>query len=106
MADDAVRAAGEIDVLMVPVDDSRHLLSFDEVDEVIRAFSPRAVIPMHYYIPGLTRESSTLKGIDEWLESLKGVPVRRLGTSVLELRPGDLPGRDSREVWVMDADIR
>lgn len=103
---EAVGAAGRVDVLMISVDDSQHLLSFEEVDALVHTLSPRVVIPMHYFATGLTREESTLEGIDGWLQSMDDTPVRRIGSSVLELSLDRLPSRGAREVWVMDADVR
>ena len=51
--EDAASSIGEIDVLLVTVDDSNHLLSYGEVDSLIQRLEPSVVIPMHYQIPGL-----------------------------------------------------
>ena len=50
---EVARSIGDIDVLWVTVDDSNHLLSYEEVDSLIQRLEPRVVIPMHYQIPGL-----------------------------------------------------
>ena len=50
--EEIVEAIGEVDVIIVPVDDSCHLLSYEEVDAFIDLFAPRIVIPVHYFIPG------------------------------------------------------
>jgi len=50
---EAVRqAVGEIDVLMVTVDDSCHLLTYPEVDTLIDMVQPRVIIPMYYLKAG------------------------------------------------------
>ena len=87
----------DVDVLMVTVDDSCHLLTFEQVNELVRLMSPRVVVPMHYYVEGLTTEKSTLQPPERWLARQSG--VRILDTSSIELRPADLP--DRREVWVL-----
>ena len=51
--DHVAQAVGEIDVLMVTVDDSNHLLTYDQVNTLVQRLQPRIVIPMHYAIPGL-----------------------------------------------------
>lgn len=89
---------GAVDVLMITVDDSRHLLDYHEVDSIIDLFNPRIVIPMHYLIPNLTTEESTLLPPEGWLA--RQSEVRRLGAHTLQLSLRDLPG--SREVWVME----
>jgi L-ascorbate metabolism protein UlaG (beta-lactamase superfamily) len=93
-----VEALSRVDVLMVTVDDSCHLLSYEEVDQIADLLQPRVVIPMHYFQAGLTTVESGLADIDDWLATQGS--VRRLGVSSLDLAPANLPA--SREVWVMD----
>ena len=96
---DAVRqAVGDIDILMVTVDDSCHLLTYPEVDQIIDMTQPRVVIPMHYQIPGLMSDQTTLQTIEEWLATRSR--VRHLGGPMLSLSPASLP--DSRETWVFE----
>lgn len=96
---DAIRQA---DVLMIPVDDSAHLLSFDEVGALIESIEPRVVVPMHYFNEGLTAPESTLLGIDRWLDSLAAdLAVRRVGTSDVLVSPTMLADAGEREVWVL-----
>jgi L-ascorbate metabolism protein UlaG (beta-lactamase superfamily) len=89
---------GRVDVLMVPVDDSCHLLQLGEVDAIIDALEPRLVIPMHYFHPYVGDAQSPLKGIAEWLK--RGQMVHRAMPGAVELRPDVLPAQS--QVWVMD----
>jgi len=86
---------------MAPVDDSRHLLSFDEVDELVGVLEPRVVVPTHYYIPGITTEESTLLPPEDWLRRQSAVRV--LQSETVSFSPQMLPPR--REVWVMRASV-
>jgi L-ascorbate metabolism protein UlaG (beta-lactamase superfamily) len=96
---EAVRqAVSEIDVLMVTVDDSCHLLTYPEVDTLIAMVQPRVIVPMHYLIPGLMPESTTLRTIDEWLATR--TTVRHLGRHSITLARDDLPS--SPETWVFE----
>jgi L-ascorbate metabolism protein UlaG (beta-lactamase superfamily) len=98
---DTVRQdVGEIDILMVTVDDSCHLLTYPEVDTLIDMVRPRVVIPMHYQIPGLMSEQTTLQTIEEWLVTRSR--VRHLGSPVMSLSPSSLP--DTPETWVFEPD--
>ena len=90
------RAVGEIDVLLVTVDDSLHLLTYDEVDGLIARLRPRVVIPMHYAIPGLTAPASGLLPPERWLARHSG--VRRLDAHQAEITPAGLPAQT--EIWV------
>jgi L-ascorbate metabolism protein UlaG (beta-lactamase superfamily) len=90
------QAVGEIDVLMVTVDDSCHLLTYPEVDALIDMVQPRVIVPMHYLIPVLMPESTTLRTIDEWLSMRTA--VRQLGGHQMILTRDHLPAKP--EVWV------
>jgi len=92
------RNLGNIDVLMLTVDDSCHLLTYAEVEVLINMVKPRVVIPMHYQIQELMPETTTLKSIDEWLSTRRG--VRYLGNHSIALSMKDLPA--SPEVWVFE----
>jgi L-ascorbate metabolism protein UlaG (beta-lactamase superfamily) len=96
--DEVRHAVGDIDVLMVTVDDSCHLLTYPEVDALIDLARPRIIVPMHYLIPTLMPTSSTLRTIDEWLATRSR--VRRLGSHSLTLSRDDLPAEP--EVWVFE----
>ncbi|MDA0770823.1 MAG: hypothetical protein BZY79_05410 [SAR202 cluster bacterium Casp-Chloro-G4] len=98
MPEVVAQGIGEIDVLMVTVDDSCHLLSYVQVDELIDRLKPRVVIPMHYYIPGLTTVESSLRSAEGWLETQGN--VRFLGVSSLEMDNNDIP--QSKQIWVMN----
>ena len=94
--DDVARAVGGVDVLLVTVDDSIHLLTYDEVDSLVRRLEPRVVIPMHYAIPGITSAECELLPPERWLE--RQPTVRRLDSHQADFSPGNLP--DSTEVWL------
>ena len=55
---DVAQAIGDVDVLLVTVDDSNHLLNYGEVDSLIERLEPKIVIPMHYQIPGLMADDT------------------------------------------------
>ena len=90
------RAVGDIDVLMVTVDDSIHLLTYDEVDGLVQRLEPSVVVPMHYAIPGITSTECELLPPERWLERQQ--TVRRLGSCEAEFLPAALPS--ATEVWL------
>lgn len=96
--DEVRQAVGEIDVLMVTVDDSCHLLTYPEVEALIDMVQPRVVVPMHYLIPGLMPASTTLRTVDEWLSMHPG--VKNLGSHQVTLSQDTLPSVP--EVWVFE----
>ncbi len=82
-------AVGDIDVLLVTVDDSNHLLTYDQVDALVRRLQPRVIIPMHYAIPGLHTAECELLPPDGWLA--RQTTVCRLETDRGEFSNGNLP---------------
>ena len=90
------RAVGDIDVLLVTVDDSIHLLTYDEVDGLVQRLEPSVVVPMHYAIPGITSTECELLPPERWLERQQ--TVRRLGSCEAEFLPAALPS--ATEVWL------
>jgi L-ascorbate metabolism protein UlaG (beta-lactamase superfamily) len=96
---DSVRhGVGDIDILMVTVDDSCHLLTYAEVAALIDRLHPRVVIPMHYQIPGLMSDMTTLRSIDNWLATQ--THPRRLGGHQICLSPAALP--TTPEIWLFE----
>lgn len=94
--DDVAQAVGDIDVLLVTVDDSVHLLTYEQVDGLVQRLQPRVVIPMHYAIAGLHSGECELLPPDGWLRRQR--TVRRLESDHFEFSPGNLPNQT--EVWV------
>ncbi len=90
-------AVGGVDVLLVTVDDSNHLLSYQQVDALVQRLQPRVVIPMHYAIPGLTASECELLPPDGWLA--RQTTVRRLETDRIEFSTGKLSTQT--EVWLL-----
>ncbi len=93
---EVARAVGEVDVLMVTVDDSVHLLTYDEVDGLVNRLQPRVVIPMHYAIPGITSSECELLPPERWLDRQQ--TVRRLESRHADSSVEGLPA--STEVWL------
>ena len=93
---DVAQAVGDVDVLLVTVDDSSHLLTYEQVDSLVERLQPRVVIPMHYAIPGLHSSECELLPPDTWLSSQ--TTVRRLETDRFEFSPDKLPKQT--EAWL------
>lgn len=85
-----------VDVLILPVDS---VLTREEVDVILRKYSPKAVIPAHYYISGLTVDASGLEPADGWVDyqqKLHHADVRRLDKPDLTLNAAELKGAQQR----------
>lgn len=71
----------EIDVLLLPVDESEHILSYKQADDMMKKYSPGVTIPIHYYLKGVNTVLSTLQPCTPWInthEEIKEIPGSRL----------------------------
>jgi L-ascorbate metabolism protein UlaG (beta-lactamase superfamily) len=98
ISDVMLQILGHIDILALPVDESEHILTLQEVGEVVERLSPEVIIPVHYFIPGLTSPRSTLQSIENWLKTQPR--LRMISSSGVVISHETLP--KSREVWVFE----
>ncbi len=59
---------GEIDIALLPVDGTFHVLSETQVAEVAARLAAKIVVPHHYYIWDVTTRGSTLQSPDAWVD--------------------------------------
>jgi L-ascorbate metabolism protein UlaG (beta-lactamase superfamily) len=86
----------DVDVLVLPVD---NVLTRPEVEAILRKYNPKAVIPAHYFIEGLTTKDSGLDSADGWVndqEKMHDADVRRLNRAELTLTSAELKGSHHR----------
>lgn len=79
-----------VDVLILPLES---ILTRAEGDAIVRKLDPKAVIPAHYYVTGLTTGVSGLEPADEWVnyqEKVHHADVRRLNSAELTLNAAEL----------------
>ncbi|MGI9374268.1 MAG: MBL fold metallo-hydrolase [Hyphomicrobiales bacterium] len=67
---------GAVDIVLLPVDDSQHVMGHVHTQEIIDRLKPSIVVPHHYYIWDVVERSSTLLPVDNWLGGQEH--VRRL----------------------------
>lgn len=85
-----------VDVLILPIES---ILTRAEADAIIAKYDPKAVIPAHYFLNGLTTDVSGLESADGWVSDQEKVPhadVRRLNTANLTLNSAGLKGSHRR----------
>ena len=99
--DDVLNSLGRVDALMVTVDDSCHLLTFDQVEHLLNLLSPRVVIPMHYRIEGLSTAEAEIEGPERWVKTQS--PRRNLRRSSFRIDRRGIPYE--REVWIIPAEL-
>jgi L-ascorbate metabolism protein UlaG (beta-lactamase superfamily) len=74
-----------VDILIMNIDGSQHILSYEDVDNALARYQPKVVIPGHFYTKGASSILTTLSSADEWGD--KQTNVTRLKTPQLEVNP-------------------
>ena len=59
-------ALTDVDVLVLPVDASQHILSHDQADKIVARIKPHVIIPEHYLTKGASITLTTLGSAEEW----------------------------------------
>ena len=97
-APDAIyKAIGRPDVLILPVDDSIHVLSYAQANKIIERLNPHAIIPAHYLIKGVSSVASTLENADKWCA--QQASVEKLQGPVLTLDPAAIQKMDKKILY-------
>ena len=92
----------KVDVLILPVET---VLTRKEVDAILRKYDPKAIIPAHYFVKGLTTNGASLESPDTWLREQEKVHpggVVRLDTAELNLNAVSLKGAHQRIFYFGD----
>jgi L-ascorbate metabolism protein UlaG (beta-lactamase superfamily) len=85
-----------VDVLILPIET---ILTRAEVDAIVQKYDPKAVIPAHYFLNGLTTNVSGLESPDGWVNdqaNVHHVDVRRLESARMTLNAAELKGAHHR----------
>lgn len=59
---------GKVDIVLLPVDGSQHVLSYVQADAIAARLEARLIVPHHYGIWDVTTRASTLLPPDEWVK--------------------------------------
>lgn len=71
--DSVLKAIGRPDVLILPLDDSVHILDYTHAGNIITKLNPRIIIPVHYLLKGVSSVASTLEPPESWLKEQKSL---------------------------------
>ncbi|HTV60859.1 MAG TPA: MBL fold metallo-hydrolase [Verrucomicrobiae bacterium] len=99
-AADLDRYLKNVDVLIVPIDDTGTLMTYSEVDAVIARYKPKAIIPSHYLVKGLSTDVSGFETADGWVKTQRD--VRNVSSGEITLTPSDLDGAMQRVYYFGD----
>jgi L-ascorbate metabolism protein UlaG (beta-lactamase superfamily) len=92
----------DVDVLILPIE---NVVTPAEVDAIVRKYDPKALIPAHYFLHGLTTQVSGLESVDRWVDDQQKVhhaDVRRLDRADLTLNATELKGSNHRVYYFGD----
>ncbi len=89
LSEAALRALGQVDVLMLPVDDQDHILKRAEVAAIRAALRPALTLPMHYRLAVLGKLPDSLGTIDVWLGEQPDVVRASSHATVVRERPAE-----------------
>ena len=64
-------ALGHIDIALLPIDASQHVMGHIHTAQIIDTLKPRVVIPHHYYIWDVVQRQSTLQTCQDWVDACK-----------------------------------
>lgn len=65
--EDVWEAMGRIDIALLPIDGSYHVLSPDHIAQIRDRLKPKITVPHHYFIWNLIHRASTLLPPDDWM---------------------------------------
>jgi L-ascorbate metabolism protein UlaG (beta-lactamase superfamily) len=88
---------GKVDIALLPIDGSQHVLSYAQVDKVIGRLQPRIVVPHHYYTWDVMTRGSTLLPADEWVKSRPD--PRWLDQGSVKLAPDDVKAQQGKVIY-------
>jgi L-ascorbate metabolism protein UlaG (beta-lactamase superfamily) len=92
----------DVDVLILPIET---ILTRAEVDAIVGKYDPKALIPAHYFLNGLTTNISGLESADGWVNDQQKVhhaDVRRLDRADITLNAAELKGSHHRVYYFGD----
>ncbi len=93
-------ALTDVDVLVLPVDSSQHILSYDQANAIVERIKPHVVIPEHYLTKGASITLTTLGSAEEW--TTQQASHTMLDSPTLKLTPSDVEKMDRHVLYFGD----
>lgn len=97
-------ALTDIDVLVLPVDSSQHILSYEQADEIVERIKPHVVIPEHYLTKGASITLTTLGSAEEWTKMQENHTL--LDSATLKLTPDEVATMDRQVLYFGDHHLK
>ena len=77
-------AIGQVDIALLPIDGSEHVLSYQQIDYVRSRLKPHITIPHHYFVWNITHRASCLLPPDAWMKSQQNAKFPKKGEIELQ----------------------
>ena len=84
--EDIWKSLGHIDIALLPIDASQHVMGHIHTAHIIETLKPRVIIPHHYYIWDVVQRQSTLQTCEAWVEAYEDKETLLTPTKVYNLR--------------------
>ncbi|MBE9205674.1 MBL fold metallo-hydrolase [Nostoc sp. LEGE 06077] len=82
---------GRPDVLFIPVGGSAKAYNAEEAKQAIEVLNPKIVIPTHYRTQAADANACDISPLDEFLNLVQGITVRRSNSDTISITPSKLP---------------
>ena len=93
-------ALSDIDILVLPVDSSQHILSYKQANEIVARINPKVVIPEHYLTKGASITLTTLGSAEEWTTNQANHTL--LDSATLKLTPEKIADMNKHVMYFGD----
>jgi L-ascorbate metabolism protein UlaG (beta-lactamase superfamily) len=102
-ADHVMDELKNVDVLILTIDGSQHILSYDDIAAAIANIGPKIVIPAHYYTKGASSVLTTLSDAEDWVSQQPNAV--RLDNSRLVLNAAEVKAMIGTTVYYFGANF-
>ncbi len=86
---------GRPDLALIPVGGGPKSYNPEEAKQVVNTLNPKVVIPTHFRTQAADAASCDIVPVDEFLTLMDGMPVNRVNSDTITIKPGDLPQNGS-----------
>ena len=83
---------GQVDMVFLPVDGSKHILDYEQADAVFKKTGAKVAIPHHYLVPDTTFVTSTLQDASEWVQTHENTILESASIEVTAAEIGEKSG--------------
>jgi L-ascorbate metabolism protein UlaG (beta-lactamase superfamily) len=82
---------GSPDIVLIPVGGGAKSYNPEEAKQAIEVLKPKLVIPTQYLTKAADKSNCDLLPVENFLETVKGMPTNRYGSSTISIKRADLP---------------